>query len=180
MSTAPSQAQQSRPGFEHRQMRATSAPNGPIHIQMYFCRPTGAWVTQQARNLSWRIGDGDLSPKILIRYRDSKFVTAFDEIFRSEGIKKVKTPPRSPRANSVAERWIQSSRREALDRILIFGERHLLAVMAEYVDHYNRARPHRGLGLDIPIPQVDLVASGPIVRRQRLGGVINEYSRLAA
>jgi hypothetical protein len=64
--------------------------------------------------------------------------------------------------------------------MLIFGERHLLAVMAEYVDHHNRARPHRGLGLDIPIPQVDLVASGPIVRRQRLGGVINEYSRLAA
>ena len=102
--------------------------------------PNGDWVTQQARNLSWRIGDGALSPKILIRDRDSKFVPTFDEISRSEGIEMVKTPPRSPRANAVAERWIQSARREALDRILIFGERHLLAVMAEYVDHYNRAR----------------------------------------
>ncbi len=142
--------------------------------------PNGDWVTQQARNLSWRIGDGALSPKILIRDRDSKFVPSFDEIFRSEGIEMVKTPPRSPRANAVAERWIQSARREALDRILIFGERHLLAVMAEYVDHYNRARPHRGLGLDIPMPTVDSVVRGQIIRRQRLGGVINEYSRLAA
>jgi putative transposase len=142
--------------------------------------PDGDWVTQQARNLSWRIGAGELSPKILIRDRDSKFVTAFDEIFRSEAIEMVKTPPQSPKANSVAERWIQSARHEALDRILIFGERHLLAVMADYVDHYNRARPHRGLGLDIPIPTADTMAGERIVRRQRLGGLINEYSRLAA
>jgi putative transposase len=142
--------------------------------------PTGDWVTQQARHLSWKIGDGELSAKILIRDRDSKFVPAFDEIFRSEAIVVVKTPPRAPTANSVAERWIGSARREALDRILIFSERHLLAVIAEYVDHYNRARPHRGLGLDIPIPQVDSAARGQIVRRERLGGLINEYSRLAA
>jgi putative transposase len=73
-----------------------------------------------------------------------------------------------------------SARHEALGRILIFGVRHLHAVMTEYVDHYNRARPHRGLGLDIPMPTVDAVAGGRIVRRQRLGGLINEYSRLAA
>jgi transposase InsO family protein len=142
--------------------------------------PNGDWVTQQARNLSWKIGDGELTPKILIRDRDSKYVGAFDEIFRSAAIDVVKTPPRCPTANSVAERWIQSARHEALDRILIFGERHLLAVMAEYVDHYNRARPYRGLGLDIPIPQLDSAARGQIVRRERLGGLINEYSRLAA
>jgi len=142
--------------------------------------PNRDWVTQQARNLSWRIGEGELAPKILIRDRDSKFGTAFDEIFRSEAIEVVKTPPRSPTANAFSERWVQSARRECLDRMLIFGERHLLAVLAQYVDHYNRARPHRGLSLDIPIPQVDWVGSGPIVRRQRLGGVINEYSRLAA
>jgi putative transposase len=142
--------------------------------------PNGDWATQQARNLSWRIGDGELTARILIRDRDSKFVPAFDEIFGSEAIEVVKTPPRWPTANSVAERWIQSARHEALDRILIFGVRHLHAVMTEYVDHYNRARPHRGLGLDIPMPTVDTVAGGRIVRRQRLGGLINEYSRLAA
>ncbi len=142
--------------------------------------PNADWVTQQARNLSWKIGDGELTPQILIRDRDSKFVPAFDEVFRSEAIEVVKTPPRSPTANSVAERWIQSARHEALDRILIFGVRHLHAVMTEYVDHYNRARPHRGLGLGIPMPTVDTVAGGRILRRQRLGGLINEYSRLAA
>jgi putative transposase len=84
----------------------------------------------------------------------------FDEIFQSEAIAVVKTPPRSPKANSVAERWIQSARHEALDRILIFGERHLHVLMTEYIDHYNRARPHRGLALDIPIPRVDSAARG--------------------
>ncbi len=142
--------------------------------------PSGAWVTQQARHLSWRIGDGEMQPKVLIRDRDGKFTPSFDEVFRSDGVQVVKTPPKSPRANSVAERWIQNARREALDRILIFGEGHLRAVMAEYVDHYNRARPHRGLCLDVPLPRTGLVTEGRIVRRARLGGLINEYSRLAA
>lgn len=142
--------------------------------------PSGDWVTRQARNLSWLIGDGELRPTILIRDRDSKFTSSFDEVFRADGVRVVKTPPRAPRANSVAERWIQSARREALDRILIFSERHLRAVMAEYVDHYNRARPHRSLGLAAPIPANDQVAQGPVARRARLGGLINEYYRLAA
>jgi hypothetical protein len=142
--------------------------------------PNGAWVTQQARNLSWRIGDGELQPKVLIRDRDCKFTPPFDEVFRSNGVRVVKTPPKSPRANSVAERWVQSARREALDHILIFGERHLRVVMTEYVDHYNRARPHRGLGLEVPLPHADVVTEGRIARRTRLGGLINEYSRLAA
>lgn len=142
--------------------------------------PNGAWVTQQARHLCWRIDDGELQPKVLMRDRDCKFTPAFDEVFGSDSVRVVKTPPRAPRANSFAERWIQSARREALDRILILGERHLQAVMTEYVDHYNRARPHRGLGLDVPLPHADLVTERPIARRARLGGLINEYVRLAA
>ncbi len=142
--------------------------------------PNGDWITQQARHLSWRIGDGELHPQVLIRDRDGKFTPPFDEVFRSDGVRVVKTPPKTPRANSVAERWVQTARREALDHILLFGERHLHAVMTEYVDHYNRARPHRGWGLDVPIPPADLVTEGRIVRRARLGGLINEYSRLAA
>jgi putative transposase len=142
--------------------------------------PDGAWVTQQARNLSWHLGDLPRPPRILIRDRDSKFTAVFDEVLRSEGIEAVKIPPRAPRANAYAERWVESVRRECLDRMLVFGERHLHLVMREYVDHYNGFRPHRGLDLEIPDPGQVHRAHGPIVRNSRLGGVINEYSRLAA
>jgi transposase InsO family protein len=142
--------------------------------------PDGAWVTQQARNLSWHLGDLVPRPEILIRDRDSKFTAAFDEVLRSEGVLAMKTPPRAPRANAFAERWVQSARRECLDRMLIFGERHLRLVMREYVDHYNRGRPHRGLGLEIPDPAPSSRADGPVVCHARLGGVIKEYVHLAA
>ena len=92
----------------------------------------------------------------------------------------VKIPPRAPRANAYAERWVQSARRECLDRMLIFGEHHFRLVMREYVDHYNHGRPHRGLGLEIPDPGPSLPAGGPVVCHARLGGVINGYARLAA
>jgi transposase InsO family protein len=143
-------------------------------------KPDGGWVTQQARNLSWHIGDGGFGPTILIRDRDSKFTTDFDEVFRSEGVRVVKTPARAPKANAVAERWVQSARREVLDRMLILGERHLCAIVTQYVDHYNHARPHRGIGLDSPIPPQAELARGPVMRHTLLGGLINEYSRLAA
>jgi transposase InsO family protein len=146
----------------------------------YTAHPDGAWVAQQARNLSWHLGELPRPPRILIRDRDSKFTAVFDEVLRSEGIVAVKTPPRTPRANAFAERWVQSARRECLDRMLVFGERHLHLVMREYVDHYNRFRPHRGLALEIPAPDPILQLHGPIVCIQRLGGIINEYSRLAA
>jgi transposase InsO family protein len=142
--------------------------------------PDGAWVTQQARNLSWHLGELPRPPRILIRDRDSKFIAMFDEVLRSDGIEAVKTPPRAPRANAFAERWVQSARRECLHRMLVFGERHLHEVIREYVDHYNRARPHRGLDLEIPNGQPERPGDGPIICRTRLGGVLNEYSRIAA
>ncbi len=142
--------------------------------------PDAAWVTQQARNLSWHIGDGEVRPTILIRDRDAKFTAAFDEVFRTEGVRVVNTPARAPKANAVAERWVQSARREAADRMLIFGEGQLRWVMTEYVDHYNRARPHRGLGLAVPLRASTVTASGPVTRSSRLGGLIHEYSRIAA
>ncbi|MFN2464439.1 MAG: integrase core domain-containing protein [Candidatus Dormibacteria bacterium] len=141
-------------------------------------------MTQQARNLAWRIGDGEIGPTILIRDRDSKFTAPFDEVLRTEAVDIVRIPPRAPRANAFAERWVQSARREVLDRMLIFSERHLRVVMSEYVDHHNHARPHRGLDLGVPIPtpdkEVDGPVGGPVVLRTRLGGVLHEYSRLAA
>jgi putative transposase len=90
-----------------------------------------------------------VSTTTVVRDRDSKFTAAFDEVLRSDGVMSVKIPPRALRANAYAERWVQSLRRECLDRMLIFGEHHLRLVMREYVGHYNRWRPHLGLGDDV-------------------------------
>lgn len=142
--------------------------------------PSQDWVAQQARNMAWHVEDVQVPANLLIRDRDCKFTPRFDEVFRVAGVRVVKTPPKAPRANSIAERWVQTARREARDRILIFSERHLCTVVAEFTDHYNRARPHRGLGLKIPVPDQDVVTGGRIVRHERLGGLINEYARSAA
>jgi putative transposase len=132
-------------------------------------RPTAAWVTQQARNLSWELGEAGLRPRLLIHDRDSKFVTGYDEVFWSEGVKVATTPYRAPRANAVCERWIGSVRREALDWLLITGERHLRHVLKEYVEHHNLARPHRSLGLRAPLGRDELGEPiGEVVCRSRL------------
>ncbi len=93
----------------------------------------------------------------------------------------VRTPLRARRANAFAERWVGSVRRECLDWLLILSPRHLEEVLRVYVTHYNTQRPHRGLGLRSPVPAAaPFPTTGRVVRRDRLGGVIHEYSRLAA
>jgi putative transposase len=102
-------------------------------------------------------------------------------VFASEGLRVVRTPVRAPRANAVAERWVGTARRECLDRVIILGERHLRQVLREFVEHYNAARPHRALDLRPPLaPERPVLVTGTIVRRDRLGGLIHEYSRWAA
>jgi putative transposase len=142
--------------------------------------PTGAWVTQQARNLSFT-GLFERVP-FLIHDRDSKFAAAFDEVFRSEGIKVIHTPIRAPQANAYAERFVRTVRGECLDWLLIVGRRHLETVLCVYTHHYNRERPHRGLALLPPDPtSTDRQTNGgEIKRRDRLGGLIHEYHRAAA
>jgi putative transposase len=143
--------------------------------------PTADWVTQQARNLVWRLGDDGVRPTLLVRDRDAKFTPAFDDVFRSEGVRVVRTPVRAPRANAHAERWVGTVRRECLDWLLIVGRQHLERVLREYVDHYNTARPHQALGLRAPLARGQPSApSGAIVRCDRLGGLIHEYERHAA
>ena len=142
--------------------------------------PTGAWVTQQARNLSFA-GLVDRM-RFLIHDRDSKFSASFDEIFLSEGIKVIHTPIRAPQANAYAERFVRTIRAECLDWLLIIRRRHLEHVLRVYTSHYNRERPHRGLALLTPASTTADArpCAGEIERRDRLGGLIHEYHRAAA
>ncbi|MBE1557501.1 integrase core domain-containing protein [Nonomuraea africana] len=102
----------------------------------------------------------------------------FDDIFAAVGITVLKTPPRTPRANCYAERWIRTVRAECTDRLLIYGERHLRAVPDEYIDHYNGHRPRQARGQRPPDhDELVVLMEGRIERRKVLGGAINEYLR---
>jgi putative transposase len=141
--------------------------------------PTGPWTAQQARNLAMSLSDQRRRFKFLIRDRDAKFVDRFDEVFAADGVRVIKTPVRSPKANAHAQRFVGTARRECLDSTLVFGAHHLERVLVEFVDHYNRARPHRGIQLDVPIPFLPLSTTGTIERVDRLGGLLHEYRRAA-
>jgi hypothetical protein len=115
--------------------------------------------------------------RFLIHDRDAKFSYAFDEVFRSEGIIVIRTPPHAPNANAHAERWVRTLRADCPDRILILGRRHLQHVLHVYHCHYNEHRPHRALGL-LPHNGRDstpLIAANCLHRRELLGGLIYEY-----
>ncbi len=152
-----------------------------VHVLGVTAHPTGAWVAQQPRNLMMDLGQTTVATiRFLIRDRDSKYTSVFDEVFATEAITVITTPVRAPRANAFAERWVRTVRSECTDRILIVCENHLRVVLDEYVDHYNRHRPHRSLQLRPPRPDADPPpGEGPIQRRTVLGGLINEYHRAA-
>jgi transposase InsO family protein len=160
-----------------------------VRIAGITTNPDGAWVTQQARNLVMRLDDERVRIRFLIRYRDSKFTASFDEVLRSEGIRVIKAPVRAPRARAHAERWVESLRRECLDRLLILGGRHLERVVHVYAQHYNGHRPHRSLDQRPPLaqpPPIDVPASSNVLleldrlrRRDRLGGLLHEYELAA-
>lgn len=146
--------------------------------------PTGAWTTQAARNLFLRHGQALAGCKALVRDGGSQFVDAFDEIFRTEGIKILKTPVRTPVANAFAERWIGSLRRELLDRTLIWNQAQLERIVTDYIDHYNEHRPHRSLDQNPPNRATPTSIRSPsdqdqVRRSSRCDGLIHEYRKAA-
>jgi putative transposase len=152
-----------------------------VHILGATRHPTGAWTTQQARNLLMDLDDRTATFRFLVRDRACQFTASFDAVLAGVGIDTVMIPPRCPRANCFAERFVLSVRTELTDRLLIFGERHLRTVLAQFSAHYNGRRPHRTLQLqpprpDLPAPDLDCRR---IRRRPVLGGLINEYERAA-
>jgi putative transposase len=155
-----------------------------VHLLGATSHPTGEWVTQQARNLMLDLGERAGQFRFLVRDRDTKFAGSFDAVFTGRGVGVIRTAARAPRANAFAERWMRSARRECLDRVLIHGERHLLAVLGEYVVHYNAHRPHQARdqlppNVDTPAPPITDLAAVRVRRRTILNGLISEYSQAA-
>jgi len=152
-----------------------------VHILGVTANPDGPWTTQQIRNLLMDLGDRAADFRYLVRDRAGQFTEAFDAVLADAGIEAVKIPPRSPRANAYAERFVLTARTELTDRMLIFGERHLRTILAQYETHYNGRRPHRSRQLRPPRPDhpVADLSRERIQRRPVLGGLISEYERAA-
>ena len=148
-----------------------------VHLAGCSTNPDGGCVT---RNLGLFFTERQI--RFLIRDRDSKYSGPFDEVFRSEQIRILRTPIRAPKANAVAERFVRTVRAECLDWLLILNGRHLERVLRTYTDHYNRERPHRALALRAPDPDAASARStlGEVRCRDKLGGLLHEYYRAAA
>jgi transposase InsO family protein len=154
-----------------------------VHILGVTAHPTGACLTQQARNLLIDLDGAGHRIRFLIRDRDrdAKFTAAFDAVFTAIDVRIIKTPVRAPRANAIAERF-GSIRRELLDRTLIINQRHAATVLDEYQHHYNSHRPHRALGQAAPLrplPQRTTNQTNGTRRLDRLGGLLHEYQQVA-
>jgi len=157
-----------------------------MHLGGVTAHPTGDWTVQQARNLALDLGERFGDFRFLIRDRGSNFTASFDAVFQATGAIILRTAVQAPRMNAICERLVGTLRRELLNRTLILSEAHLRAVLAEYQEHYNTARPHQGIDQRVPgtehhAPRViatDL-DTYQIRRKSILSGLINEYERAA-
>ena len=151
-----------------------------VHLAGCTASPDAAWVTQQARQLTWQFENRTSPIRYLIHDNDTKFNRSFDSVFQSEGVEIIRTPFQAPNANAFAERWVRTVRTECLDQLLIWDERHLQRVLAEYLHYYNHRRPHQSLIQDTPNSLPPIPAEGRIHCRGVLGGLIHDYYRDAA
>jgi len=149
-----------------------------VHLAGCTSNPTSSWVTQQARQLVWSLAEAHSAKRFMIHDHDTKFTRSFDAVFAAEGIDTLLTPFQAPNANAL--RWVRSVRQECLDHLLIVNEWHLRRVLRDYVSHYNAERSHQSLAQQSPVPYPINPSSGPIHRRNVVGGIIHEYHRIAA
>ncbi len=148
--------------------------------------PTASWVARAAKNLVMDLEDAGSRARFLIRDRDGKFPGLFDTVLEDAGIEVVLSGVQMPRMNALMERWVQTCRRELLERTLIWNQRHLLHALREFEQFYNSRRPHQGIAnarplrtLPAPIPEPTAAGRLHVHRRDRLGGILHEYRHAA-
>jgi transposase InsO family protein len=163
-----------------------------IWITGVTAHPSAGWVTQQARNVTANLADAEITPKFLVRDRDTKYTESLDNVFKAEGAEILQTPYRTPNANAFAERCVRTVRSECLDHLLVVSEANVERILRSYARHYNGHRPHQGIAQEIPAPE----RAAPrqvlptshsrhqhqprrIRRHDRLGGLIHEYELAA-
>jgi putative transposase len=145
--------------------------------------PDAACVVQQARNASMQMSEWGLPARFLLLDYDAKFTREFDAVFEADGTEVKWVGPVAPNLNAYAERWVQSLRQECLDHFLVCGEGHLRHILKEYLEHYNAERPHQARG-NVPLPDADeprilQFPAGGVRCRERLGGLLRHYYRVA-
>jgi putative transposase len=159
-----------------------------VHIGSVTPNPDGAWMAQQARNMSMVFDDepDEYKPTHIVRDRDSKFTKQFCSILEDDGIEFREIAPLSPNMNPFAEAWVQRTKHEVLDNFIVFGERHLRHLLKEWLAYYHEFRPHQGIG-NVPISGLRPMTEDPIEFRreeiichERLGGLLKHYERKAA
>ncbi|MEX0653440.1 MAG: integrase core domain-containing protein [Phycisphaeraceae bacterium] len=141
--------------------------------------PTNDWVTQQARNFVMEAEDQGLKVGHLIHDCDTKYTDRFDRVVESDGVQVHRVGPAQPNMNAFAERFVQSIQQECLDHFVVMGQKHLNHIVSEYVAHYHEERPHQALG-NAPPMGLRLAQDGEVGCRERLGGLLRHYYRLAA
>jgi putative transposase len=140
--------------------------------------PTAAFMQQCARQLTDPFEGFLLGKRYLLHDRDTKFTPAFDGLLKDSGVEPIVLPPRSPNLNAHCERFIRSIKEEAINRMLMLGERSLHYVIQQYLAHYHTERNHQGLHNQLIIPESSIGShSGQVKRRERLGGMLSYYYR---
>ena len=151
-----------------------------VQIGGIACQANSLWMAQIARNLTDAVDGFFTGKRYAIHDRDPLYTREFLSMLAEAGIESVKLPPRSPNLNAYAERFVRTIKESCLERMILFGEASLRDAIAQFVQHYHLERNHQGLGNELIVPIKTPPQTGAVQRQQRLGGMLNYYSRAAA